>query len=707
MVRKILSYTLLILVLSLVLSGCGTSKVIDTKVKSAISGSSSSDEAIEWLIVNGDIMIPELANRVSNAGGRKAEQAAKALIAMGNYGRQGMLQRFDTMTMDGRKMICKVLADQGDKQAVLELLAISTHYDGFDIAVDAIVSMGDIAMNYLAGQLHEQYYKEAVDAALAGFGEKAVDLIIPAVHSTNEEKVNRALGILTNMGESAVEKLANDAIHNSSSVAEAKRVAGMMLKNYPQSAITAIMSEIKGDVRPDVVAALLYEVSGKENVGLVLMQTSLGDAQTVQSVLLEYVKLCTVDPILMLALQGDENIEQGARYTLASGEYDEQTFTSILNNINDYDNQGTKIYSLATDLISDTNLKTLAQSIIAQDVNAFSQVVSSNMRIDKIGSSLSRSAHNPSIVNRLTNMTNTMQSEQKRDMMCVLSCARDEWLPLIVLNSYASGGENGNIAAEALTLTPVASGKFMFNNIDMLPYAGKIIEGLTSRDSMIKSRTQLILSRISTATKNNEFYKTIFSYHKDRTVFSILASHLIGVDAIPVNLSFEKSGSVIAPKTISLKIKGDVKNVSSSKEPKYNDLIKGFASYLGVTLVDSGADVELEFDCDITPRSKRYSGLLDKSFLGADASGHMTAIVDGKKIATASGSGTILPPDEYPGPSSVFIYKNDEEDAPADDAFVICFINAMYNMWGDEALLGLYNYNMAATMAASDRYFSK
>jgi hypothetical protein len=707
MVRKISSYTLFILAICFVLSGCGTSKVIDAKVNSAVSGSSSSDEAIEWLIINGDIMIPELANRVSNAGGNKAEHAAKALIAMGNYGRQGMIQRFDTMTMEGRKRICTVLAEQGDKQAVLELLAISTHTDAFDMAVEAIVSMGDVAMNYLAGQLHEQYYKEAVDAALAGFGEKAVDIIIPAVHSTNDEKVDRALGILTNMGEGAVEKLAIDAIKNSPNIAEAKRIAEMMLKNYSQSAITAIMSNIKGDVRSEIVASLLFEVSGKENIGLVLMQTSLGDAQMVQNVLKEYVKLSAVDPVLQLTLNGDEKIAQGAKCMLSGGEYDEQTFTAILNNINEYDNKTTKIYGLATELLIDANLRTLAQSIISQDTNEFMQVVSSNMRIDKMGSILSLSSHNPSIVNRLTNMTNTMQGEQKRDIMCVLACASDDWLPLIVLNAYAAGGENGNLAAEALTLTPVASGKFMFNKIDMLPYAGKIVEGLTSKDNMIKSRTQQILFRVSTATTNNEFYKTIFSYYKDRTVFSILASHLTGVDAIPVNLSFEKNGTTITPKTISLKIKGDVKNVSSSKEPKYDDLIKGFAAYLGVTLVESGADVELVFDCDITPRSKRYSGLLDKSFLGAEASGKMTAIVGGKTIATATGSATILPPDEYPGPASVFVYKNDEEDAPSDEAFVICFINTMYNMWGEEALLGLYNYNMVATNAAAERFFAK
>jgi hypothetical protein len=504
-----------------------------------------------------------------------------------------------------------------------------------------------------------------------------------------------------------VEILAIDAIQNSPSVEEAKRIANMMLKNYPQSSITAIMSNIQGDVRPGIVAALLFEVSGTENVGMVLMQTSLGDEQMVQSVLKEYVKLCTVDPVMMLALQGDDIMAQGAKCMLSSGEYDEQTFTAILNNTNDYDNQTTKIYSLATELLKDANLRLLAQSIIAQDINAFTQVASSNMRIDKMGKLFSLSAHNPSIVNRLTNMANTMQGDQKRDMMCVLACTSDEQLPLIVLNAYAAGGANGDLAAEALTLTPVSSGKFMFNKIDMLPYAGKIVEGLTSKNNMVKSRTQQILSRVSTSTTNNEFYKTIFAYHKDRTVFTILASHLTGVDAIPVNLSFDKNGNTYAPKTISLKIKGDVKNVSSSKEPKYADLIKGFASYLGVTLVDSGADVELVFDCDITPLYKRYSGLIDKSFLGAEASGKMTAIVGGKAITTATGSATIHPPAEYPGPSSVFVYKNDEEDAPAEDAFVICFINTMYRLWGEEALLGLYNYNMVATNAAAQRLFAR
>ena len=61
-------------------------------------------------------------------------------------------------------------------------------------------------------------------------------------------------------------------------------------------------------------------------------------------------------------------------------------------------------------------------------------------------------------------------------------------------------------------------------------------------------------------------------------------------------------------------------------------LVAGFAPYLGWSQIDEGADMVLEFDCDITPRSKRYSGLLAASYLGAEATGTLTVYVNGEKI---------------------------------------------------------------------------
>ncbi len=702
MKRKIAAYSFIVLILLTILAGCGGASVIDSKIRSAESNSSRADEAVEWLIVNGDIVVPELVNRISNSGGRKAKQAARVLILMGDYGRQGMLERFDTMTIEGRDRLCKILAEQSDKQAVLELLALSQHIDAFDMAVSAIISMGDVAMNYLAGQLHGKYYMQAVDSSLVGFGINAIDVIIPSVHSTNQDKVNRALAILSAMGEDAVVKLAHEALYNSDTITDAKRIAGMMLNNYPESAITAVLSDINDDTRPEIAAALLYEISGSENIGFVLMQSSLGNSQIMPKIMQEYMKLCGVNEVLMLALTGDENMPAGAKYALTSGEYDMLTFTAILNNIGQADGMSSKIYSLSNDLLSDDYLKTLALSIIAMDTNAFMQVVSSDMKTEKIGNVLSQGSRNSVVVSRLTAMADTLQGEDKKRIFKVFACAGDDYLPAIVLNAYAQGGDNSIIAEQALIETPVSSGKFKFNNLDMMPYAAKIIEGLTSSNDEEKFITQRILSRISTAKIQNDFYKTIFAYKKEKTIFSVLASHYTGLGALPVNLSFEDGENIIQPTTISVKFTGDVKNVTKSDEPDFSSLLKGFASYLGVSLVTQDADVALEFDCDITPRSTRYSGLLSRSFSGAEASGRLDAYVNGTKIKSVTGFASIIPPQEYPGPSGEFSYKNDEKDAPSDEAYVICFMNAMYNMWGEEAILALYNYNMFLAAQAAE-----
>ena len=239
-----------------------------------------------------------------------------------------------------------------------------------------------------------------------------------------------------------------------------------------------------------------------------------------------------------------------------------------------------------------------------------------------------------------------------------------------------------------------------------MPYAQKIIEGLSGGDSTQKSYAQIILSRISTSKSNNGFYSTVFSYYKDRTIFSVLAGHYGGAGALPLDLSVESGGQQLVPKTVSLKKTGDVKNVTSSSEPDFNALITGFAPYLGWSQVDSGAELTLEFECDITPKSKRYSGLIVPSYLGAEAQGTLTAYVNGQKVKTSTGYAIIFPPEEYPGPEGEYRYMSDPENAPASEVYVICFINAMYKMWGEKALFGLYNYDVNSTNRAMEGLFA-
>ena len=260
MAKKFAAYALIVIfAATFMLAGCGAANVIDSKVRTAVSGTSRSDEAVEWLIANKEMIIPELANRISNYSPKRSQQAAEALIAMGEIGRAGAIKLFDTISPEGRNLWCTVLAQQETKQAVIELLILSSHEGSFEMAVSALVSMGEVSLEYLAGQLHNHYYQKAVDTALANFGEDVVELIIPAVHSTDAYKVNRALVILSTIGEGAAPALALDALNNSKSAGEAKQIAGIMLKNYPAPSITAIMASIGPDTDPNVASKLLYE----------------------------------------------------------------------------------------------------------------------------------------------------------------------------------------------------------------------------------------------------------------------------------------------------------------------------------------------------------------------------------------------------------------------------------------------------------------
>ncbi len=704
MKRKLTSFIIItVLLLSAALTGCGASSVIDSKVKSAVSTSSRTDEAIEWLIANKEIVIPELLNRMSNATGGKAEQAAQALIAMGDTGRTGAIRLFDTMTENGKRTWCNALAQENTKDAVIELLILSEKEASFDIAVSSLVSMGEISLNYLAGQLSSDYFKNTIDTTLANFGESAVPLIIPSVHSSDKQKVNRALVILATVGQSAAVSLAQDALENSENTESARQIASTMLKNYPGTAINTIMESLDENSDINIAAALLNEISGTENIYSVLSASTLGNASATTQVLKKYVSLTGIDPVISLALSADDAYLQGASKALEGGEYDKQVLIAVLNNIKDTDAQGSQIDTIAEMLIHDTNLELLARSVISNDAQTLATVLSTGIDMSQASSVLSNASDN--IYTRMLTANNTLEGDMKKAFMTVLASCSDSKLPSIVLSEYANNPEISALAAEALTSALTASGKFMFADVDMSPYSAKITQDLLSSDSAKKTVAQVILSRVSTAKSNNGFYKTIFESYKDKTIFTILAGHYGGAGSLPLNLTIDVNGQQVSPQTVTVTKTGDVKNVSSSKEPDYSALISGFAPYLGWSEEESGADITLEFTCDITPKSKRYSGLIASSYLGAEAKGTLTLYVNGEKIKSVSGYALISPPSDYPGPEGEFRYKGEPEDAPVSDAYVICFINAMYNMWGEKALFGFYNYDVNSTNEASTDIF--
>ena len=707
MAKKTSVYALIILIiLSFVLTSCGTSNVIDSKVRNAVSGTSRSDEAVEWLVANEGMIIPELINRMSYSSLKKARQSADALLSMGDVGREGAIRLFDTMTVEGRSMWCTVLAEQKTKDAVLELLILSLHEGSFDMAVSALISMGDTALDYLAGQLHSDYYAQTVDTVLANFGEKAVKLIIPAVHSTDKDKVGRALVILATIGESAATELAKDALVNSKNAEEAKKIAEVMLKKYPETSINAIISSVDDSTDASIASVLLYEISGTDYIASVMSEAGSSSAPKIGGILKEYVKLCGVEPIVHIALSGGEAAAEGAKKALQGGEYDKEVLSALLNAMQEADAQGSSVDNMAASLIGDGNMQIFAHSVIRSDAQAFAQLAAGGIAPAQIGEILGGAAQNPAVYNRMLSMVQTLQGEQKLAVMTSLAACNDTFLPTIVLNMYSSGGDSGILAAQALTSAPTSGGKFMFSDINMTPYAAKITQGLNSSDATEKSYAQIILSRVSEAKSNNEFYNAIFASYKDKTVFTILSGHYGGAGAVPLDLTVDAGGAQTVPKTVVFKKTGDVKNVSASNEPDYSSLITGFAPYVGWSQVESGGDITLEFNCDITPRSKRYSGLLAASYLGAEASGTLTVYVNGEKVKSSKGSALIMPPEDYPGPSGEFRYKSDPQDAPASDVYVICFINAMYNMWGEKALFGLYNYDANATNQASDGLFT-
>ena len=139
----------------------------------------------------------------------------------------------------------------------------------------------------------------------------------------------------------------------------------------------------------------------------------------------EYVKICGIEPVLSLALSGDEAASAGAEQALSGGEYDKEVLISLLASITPSDAAGSKADALAGKLIYDANMQIFAHSVIAGDAETFAQLASGAMQTGTIGAVLSSASQNGEIYNRMQAMAQALSGESRQKLYAALASCSD------------------------------------------------------------------------------------------------------------------------------------------------------------------------------------------------------------------------------------------------------------------------------------------
>jgi len=687
-------------------SGCTASTVIDPRVKQALSGNSRAQDAVDWLILNGDIVLPELVRRLGSAKESRADEAAAALAAMGDYGLQGAVKYYPQLNERGRQRILDMLAGLGTEDGVLRLLALSRNADAYGPVVEAISSMGDVALDFLIYQMNNEYYRDAVDVCLVRFGEQSLDAMVRATHSTNPAKTGRAFSILQRIGEPAVGPLVRDLLENADGEVDIEKAVAMMLSAYPEAAISAIIdTAVTGTGSQELAAALLDQIGSAQHMAYIINYAPQNATDAARgSLLARYLEKADVKTVVGMVLQNPtEESLHGLELALAANYYSNDVIAALLSRMTDADGPQSALYTTAGRLLFDQNYRNLAQAVIGQDANLIAAVLSSGAPANFAGDTLSLASANPALVQRLDSMLFSLPADLRNALMNSLAYANDTGIPMLLWNRYASDDAALSASAASAIITAVPAGaKLPYAGMDFLPYAAKLVAGLKSSDQQTRANAGDLVDRLPEGREHHALFMQLFQAAPSQKLFIVLAGHYGSAGGIAPNIVISAGGQQVSPRTVTLDIDTDVSGVNSSKYPDFKSIVEQSLPYLGLTAMAEGGEMTLEIDTDITPRYSWYSGNRGKCYQGAEAESRTAVHLDGSAVKTVNGMAFIAPPENPTAPSNIDDYRDDPEDAPMDAVFRICYIDSMYRAFGLEALLCLYNYDATSTLAAAD-----
>lgn len=699
---KYIKIVIPILIIAVLFSSCTTNSFVNSKINDALAQNRSSDNAIEWLTYNSDLVAPVLTSNLSSNSQNKVNETKELLTIMGKEGVALVLSNYNGLSESGKAALCDVLAAQNDKESIMQLLAMSTLDGGFDVSVATLIKMGETATDFLKNLIYQDNYYECVNAVLAGDSPTVIEDIIPMVSDSDLYIQNRALEILALSSSDVIAPFVQSVLSDTSLTNEkAIRISNIALYNNRETAVDEIISiSALGNADPLNSATMLYEISKDDDLAIIFEKCARSsNAINTNEMLKEFVNQAGVPRIIETALntQSSETLTS-ISFALATYEHSLSAFVEILNNVSDADDSSSSIYQLAHTLIYEPGLSGIAKAIIATDyvgINTALQLEGANPKT--IGQALSQTSQNPTISIRLNNMLNQMDYLSARSTLIMLAYGEDAVYPKLVWDRYISGDYNLSKSAMDVILEATSVGiKFQYTDMDFLPYADKLIQDLNSVNSEIKTTALLILNKIPEGVEHHDFYMKVYEGYKEQDIFAILCWHYVGEGARKLNLSLEGTSDVI--NEIAYDIKSiKVQGIDSDDFIDYEGMIKQSLNTLGLQIVDD-ANTELAITINETPISKYYRGLIGDSYLGAKCTITIEVYVAGQKINTVSGYFEILPPADNPVGNSYSEYMSDPTDAPLETPFITSYVQALYKAFGEEVLFGTYQYDRQSTL---------
>ena len=699
---KYIKIIVLLTAIVLIFSACSNTSFVNSRINDALDQNSNSEDAIEWLIHNKELVAPVIADRLSSNSKNRVEETKQLLTIMGADGVTIALSDFHSINESGKIALSEVLVNQSTKGSIMQLLAMSSLEGGFDISVNALIQMGDTSSTFLETLLYQDKYYNCVNAVLAGNSQRVIQDIIPLVKNEDSYIQNRALEILALSNSDVVAPFLSQVLSDTSLTNEkAIRISNIALYNNRETAIDEIINiAAEGNSDPVASATMLYELSKDDDLSIIFEKCAKSsDATNTSEMLIQLVKQAGVSRVVETALNSQSNeTVTSISFALASFEYSTDTFIEILNSIKDDDGVNSPIYDLAGRLIYDPVLSGMAQAIIATDaisLNTTLQMEGANPK--KAGEALSQTSQNPTIANRFDAMLNNMDSSSAKSTFIVLAYGEDTVYPKLVWDRYNSTDSNISKSAMDVILEATSVGiKFKYTDMDFLPYTDKLLQDLKSSNSDTKNTALQILNKIPEGVEHHEFYQKLYSGYKSQSIFTILCWHYVGEGAKKLDLQLEGAEGIVN------EVSYDIKSIKVSKIDQddfidYEGMIKQSINTLGLKVVDN-ANVNLVISINETPLYKHYYGLVGNSYLGAKCTTTIDVYVGGNKIKTATGYFEILPPNEKPVDDTVSEYKDDPTDAPLQTPFVTSYIQAVYTTFGEQSLFGAYHYDRLATL---------
>ena len=698
---KYIKIILIIMTAALIFTACTNGYFVGKKIDAVLAQNRGSQDAIDWLIYNKELVAPVLTDRLSSSNNKKVEDTKALLLIMGKDGVSIVLSDFQSLNDEGRAALADVLVAQNSKDAVMQLLAMSTINGGFEISVNALVQMGDVPIPFLESLLNQDAYYDCVNAVLAKNSQRVVEDIIPLINSDSTYLQERSLEILSFAQSDVVAPLLEMVLSDSSLTNEkAIKISSIALYNNKETAIDEIINiAALGNADPVSAATMLYELSKEDDIGIIFEKCAKSaNAANTGDMMKEYVNQAGVPRVVQTALSS-QSVETvtSISFALSTYENSQESFIEVLNYVTDTDDSSSPIYELADKLIYDPILGRIAQAIIAIDANAmYSALQMEGANPKQIGEAISQTSSNTTIEKRFDTMLNSMDSDTAKSTMIVLAYGEDAVYPKLVWDRYISTNYNLSVSAMDVILEATSSGiKFKYTDMDFLPYADKLVSDLKSGNTEIKNKAIQILNKIPEGVEHHEFYKKVYSGYKDQALFTILCWHYAGEGAKTLDLKVDGLNEIITE--ISYDIKSiKVNKIDSGDFIDYSGMIKQSINTLGLKIVDN-ARVKLVITINEVPLDKHYSGLVGSSYMGAKCTTQIEIYIDGEKVNTVSGYFEILPPDDKPVDDNVSEYKTKPTDAPLETPFITSYVQALYKTFGEQVLYGTYQYDRQAT----------